>query len=250
MANKTMKTLTIGGNTYEIVDEAARSDIGELNTLVATKADANHKHTASDVGADASGSAANALSSAKSYTDTKIANLINSAPTTLDTLGEIATAMKENEDVVDALETSIGTKANASDLTSHVSNKSNPHNVTLSQLGVTATATELNYVDGVTSNVQTQLDAKVPSTRTVNGKALSSNITLSASDVGADASGSANTALTNAKKYTDEEIAEWVGSSTVSQQISNAIAAIDAITNDEIDAICGAIIYSGEEVEL
>lgn len=51
--------------------------------------------------------------------------------------------------------------------------------------GVTATTAELNYVDGVTSNIQTQLNAKVPTTRTVNSKALSSNITLSAADVGA-----------------------------------------------------------------
>ena len=45
-------------------------------------------------------------------------------------------------------------------LTSHINNKSNPHAVKLSQLGVTATATELNYVDGVTSNIQTQLNGK------------------------------------------------------------------------------------------
>lgn len=127
-----------------------------------------------------------ALSTAQSYTDTKIADLINSAPTTLDTLGEIAEAMKTNEDVVDALEEAIGTKANASDLTSHTNNKNNPHGVTLSQLGVTATAAELNimdgvtataaeinkldgltattaelnYIDGVTSNIQTQIDNK------------------------------------------------------------------------------------------
>lgn len=54
--------------------------------------------------------------------------------------------------------------------------------------GITATTAELNYVDGVTSNIQTQLDAKVPTSRTVNGQALSSNITLGASDVGAAAS--------------------------------------------------------------
>ena len=54
--------------------------------------------------------------------------------------------------------------------------------------GVTATAAEINYVDGVTSNIQTQLDNKVPTSRTINGKALSSNIALSASDVGASAS--------------------------------------------------------------
>lgn len=47
------------------------------------------------------------------------------------------------------------------------------------------TSTELGYLDGVTSAIQTQLDGKVPTSRTVNGKALSSNITLSANDVGA-----------------------------------------------------------------
>jgi hypothetical protein len=36
----------------------------------------------------------------------------------------------------------------------------------LTNLGVTATAAELNYVDGVTSNVQTQLDAKMTPTYT------------------------------------------------------------------------------------
>lgn len=73
---------------------------------------------------------------ANAYTDEKIAELINGAPTTLDTLGEIAAAMKNNEDVVSALNDAIGTKANASDLSSHTGNKSNPHNVTKSQVGL------------------------------------------------------------------------------------------------------------------
>ena len=47
------------------------------------------------------------------------------------------------------------------------------------------TSTELGYLDGVTSNVQTQLNNKVPTSRTVNGKTLSSNVTLTASDVSA-----------------------------------------------------------------
>lgn len=178
-----------------------------------------------------------ALTAAKAYTDDEIADLIGGAPTTLDTLNEIAIAMGENADVVEALETAVGNKANASDLTAHTSNKSNPHGVTLSQLGVTATAAELNvmdgvtattaelnYVDGVTSNIQTQLNAKVPTSRTVNGKALSGNITLSASDVGADASGAASSALSSANSYTDAEIAEWVGDKTVASQISTAVS--------------------------
>ena len=65
------------------------------------------------------------------------------------------------------------------------------------------TSTELGYLSGATSSIQTQLNAKVPTSRTINGKALSSNVTLSASDVGADASGAANTALASAKAYTD-----------------------------------------------
>ena len=58
----------------------------------------------------------NTLVEAKSYTDTEVAALVNSAPETLDTLGELATAFKENEDVVAALDQAITTKANATDL--------------------------------------------------------------------------------------------------------------------------------------
>ncbi len=53
------------------------------------------------------------------YTDLKISELINGAPNTLDTLGEIAAAMRENENVVDALEEAIGKKANAAEFDTH-----------------------------------------------------------------------------------------------------------------------------------
>lgn len=46
-------------------------------------------------------------------------------------------------------------------LDAHTTNKSNPHEVSLTQLGVNATAAELNYVDGVTSNIQAQLNKKM-----------------------------------------------------------------------------------------
>lgn len=53
------------------------------------------------------------LSSAKSYTDGKIADLIDGAPTTLDTLKEISDALAENETIMEALNSAIGNKANA-----------------------------------------------------------------------------------------------------------------------------------------
>ena len=118
----------------EIIDfptSLPASDVSEW-----AKAATKPTYTASEVGADASGSANAALTAAKAYTDTEIAGLINGAPTTLDTLGEIATAMSENQSVVEALNSSIGTKANASDLTTHTGNTSNPHSVTKSQIGL------------------------------------------------------------------------------------------------------------------
>ena len=60
----------------------------------------------------------------KAYADTQIANLVNSAPETMDTLKEVADAITENKDVITALNSAIGNKANASDLTTHTNNTS------------------------------------------------------------------------------------------------------------------------------
>ena len=49
----------------------------------------------------------------KSYVDEKVAALVGSAPETLDTLEELATAFNENKEVVDALDAAITTKKNA-----------------------------------------------------------------------------------------------------------------------------------------
>jgi phosphopantothenoylcysteine synthetase/decarboxylase len=50
------------------------------------------------------------------YVDQKIADLVNSAPETLDTLGELAQAISDNGSVVDALNSAIGNKASKSEL--------------------------------------------------------------------------------------------------------------------------------------
>lgn len=54
------------------------------------------------------------------YVNIRIAALINGAPAALDTLGEIADAMKEHSDVLETLDLAIGSKANKSDLTNYV----------------------------------------------------------------------------------------------------------------------------------
>ena len=60
-----------------------------------------------------------AYASANGYTDEKIAALVDGAPGALDTLKEIADALEQNEDVVDALNDAIGTKANKNEFESH-----------------------------------------------------------------------------------------------------------------------------------
>jgi len=90
--------------------------------------------------------------------------------------------------VTSAIQTQINAKASSTDLSTHASDTTDIHgisdtsvlttasnaqtltNKTLTSpkinedVAVTATATELNYVDGVTSSIQTQLDAKALST--------------------------------------------------------------------------------------
>lgn len=203
--------------------------------------------SASDISADPSGSAAQALTDAKSYTDTKIAaiptpdvsgqinthntnasahsdirelitglttrlnTLADSDDTTLDQLSEIVAYIKNNKSLIDGITTS---KVNVADiinnLTTNVSNKplSAAQGVALKALidaiTVPTKVSELTNDSGyLTSFTETDPTVPawakavskptytasevgaVPTSRKVNGKTLSSDITLSASDVGA-----------------------------------------------------------------
>lgn len=63
-----------------------------------------------------------ALAQSNYYTDAKLADLIDGAPETLDTLKEVADAIAENETVVELLNAAIGTKANQTELDTHTNN--------------------------------------------------------------------------------------------------------------------------------
>ena len=123
--------------TMGLLDELAARVAEELlkKTDLADWAKRTEKpaYTAGEVGADAAGSAAGALADAKTYADgaymqatgytnEKIAALINGAPSTLDTLKEIADAMLENESVVEALEAAVGSKTSDVEYQAHAAN--------------------------------------------------------------------------------------------------------------------------------
>lgn len=63
-----------------------------------------------------------AMAQANAYTLQKIADLINGAPESMDTLKEVADAIAANEGVMDALNAAIGTKAAQAELDGHTGN--------------------------------------------------------------------------------------------------------------------------------
>lgn len=267
---------------------------GYTDSVAATKADADHDH---DAEYDAKGAADDALASAKSYADGKVAGLASTSSvtsaisthntsaeahndirglitelttklnqfldvddTTTDQLSEVLTLIENNKgtleslttskvnvsdiidnlttnssdkvlsaaqgvaikSLIDALDAAVDTKANASDLTSHTGNKSNPHGVTKTQVGLgnvpnvatndqTPTFTEATTLAKLTSGEKLSVAfGKISKAITdliahIGNKANPHGVT--AAQVGADASGSAAQALTNAKSYTDEKVA-------------------------------------------
>lgn len=62
------------------------------------------------VNPDVTADVTQALADAKGYTDEQINNLVNGAPEAMDTLKELADAIAENSDLMDALNAAIGNK--------------------------------------------------------------------------------------------------------------------------------------------
>lgn len=183
--------------------------------------------SASDVGADASGTAGTAVSGhnvhPSAHNDirlliteltTRLDALANSDDDTLDQMAEVVAYIKDNRELIEQITTNKVSVADiVNNLTTNVSNKplSAAQGVALKALidaiTVPTKLSELTndkgYITGYTetdptvpswakaaskpSYTASEVGA-VPTSRTVNGKALSANISLSASDVGARAS--------------------------------------------------------------
>ena len=101
-----------------------------------------------------------------------------------------------------------------------------------------ANSSHTHSISNIT-NLQSTLDGKVPTSRTVNGKALSSNITLSASDVGAAASSHSHSSYVNQNAFSNVKVGDTTISADTTTDTLNLVAGSNVTitpdaTNDKI----------------
>ena len=223
-------TLDWDGNAW-FAGEVKVGGTGKDNTNAKTLTTKDYVDSKASDAADA------ALAEAKEYTNTELDKTAESLEASIAEVSE-----------------SVATKADSSTVTSHTSNKSNPHGVTLTQLGVTATAEELNimdgiaattdelnYVNGVTSNIQTQLNAKAAASALIEHTDSKSNPHgVTADQVGADAKGTASSAVSshNTNTSAHNDIRELITGLT---NRMNALADSDDTTLDQLSEIVAYI---------
>jgi len=144
----TARTISLSGDV-----SGSTSFNGSANvTITATVADDSHNHVISNIDGlqvaldaketptGAQTKADSALASAKNYTDTKVAGVVNSAPEALDTLYELAEALGNDPNFATTVMTEIGTKETPggaqAKVDAHANLTNNPHSVTKSQVGL------------------------------------------------------------------------------------------------------------------
>ena len=98
------------------------------------------------------------LTAAKTYTDEEIAKLVDAAPDAVNTLGELATALKAHEDEYDALLEVVGGKATKQELTDGLALKADAQALT-DGLAAKADLTYVNEQLALKANAQETTEA-------------------------------------------------------------------------------------------
>lgn len=148
-------TLSKSGNSIVLTDnEGNQTTVTDANTIYS----------------NATGSTAGLMSASDK---TKLDNLDSTISAAI---GEEASARQKQDQLLEqAIEDKLGAddivagsnvQVNHDEASGHVTISATVPQATLASLGITATAQELNYTDGVTSNIQTQLNGKAAASHT------------------------------------------------------------------------------------
>ena len=169
----------------------------------ATAAIAAHNASTTNV----HGIANTALLATQAYADaaatTAAANLVDSAPATLDTLNELAAALGDDPNFATTVTNSIAAKADDADLTSHETATTNVHGISDTSLLATTA-----YVDAAESDAVTTANAysdSLSSNYDASGTATSEVATHNA--VTTNVHGIADTTALATTSYVDTEVA-------------------------------------------
>ena len=167
------------------------------------------------------------LANANEYTNTKISELVDGAPEAMDTLKELADAIAQNSDIMSALQSAIGNKANEAELSGHISDTNNPHTVTKEQLGLENVDNTSDIDKPISTAIQEALNDKAPTNHasgaTTYGVGNASNyghLKLSDSTTSTSSTGSGIAATPKAVKTISD---------TLSTEISDRQAADDEL---------------------
>ena len=174
-ADKTkLDGIATGANKYVHPSTHAPSIIAQdsSNRFVtdAEKSTWNAKETTSGSQAKADKAKADAISSANSYTDEKVAQFVDSAPETLDTLNELAKALGNDPNFATTIATQIGTKADTTYVDTELSKKANASHGTHVTYSTTAPKANGTATAGSASTVA-RTDHVHPLQTTVSGNA-------------------------------------------------------------------------------
>ena len=139
------------------------------NTLVDYVLESDRNQVNGFAGLNSSGKLLDSVipSSVNAYTDSKVAELVNSAPSTLDTLGELAAALQADESASATLSALVGTKLSSSTAASTYAPLISP-TFTGTVSGITKTMVGLGLVDNtsdlskpISTSQQAALDTKL-----------------------------------------------------------------------------------------
>ena len=151
---------------------------------------------------DALGAAANALADANTYTDGKVADLVDSAPALLNTLNELAAAIADNPNYASDVANLVATKAD----TTYVDGEISSLDTAAQGYASTAQSNAQSFATTAANNAQSAAEDYADS--------LASNY---------DAAGSAATAQSNAETFA-------TNAANAAQSAAEATAAADATT--------------------
>ena len=173
---------------------------------------------------------ANADAATKSYVDTAVANLVDSAPALLDTLNELAQAIGDDEDFIGTVTASIGEKvAKAGDsMTGNLDFGGTNKVTSLAAPTSNGDAANKLYVDTAESDAVTTANSYTDGRETAITIAYQGYADQAESD-----------AITSANSYTDGEIVTALATAQgyANTAESDAIAAAESYTDGEISAL-------------